>query len=54
MLLDERGSEAAPAERLQPQGAGPGEQVQGIGAAHVVAEQVEYGLADAIFHRPGA
>jgi hypothetical protein len=54
VLLDEDNPMGPAAEGFQSQGAGSGEQVDGEFAFDVRPETVEQGLADAVFHGPGA
>ena len=54
VLLDQRGLLGAAADGLQRQRPGAGEEVQGVFAADGRTNQVEDGLAEAVFHGPGA
>ena len=53
MLLDERCATRAAAQGLECQGAGAGEQIDRMSSANVGPNQVENGLAQTVFHRPG-
>ena len=54
MAFDKRGGRRPAADRLESQGPGAGEQIEGLLADNGRANQVEDGLADAILHRPRA
>ena len=54
VLLDERGPRGSAADGFEPQGAGAGEQIDGVLADDVGTDQVEDRLADTVFHRPRA
>ena len=54
MLLDHRGPRGAAANGFEAQRAGAGKEIEGVLSSNVRSQQIKNGLAEAVFHRPGA